>query len=162
MKEYLKKELDDIIAKQPRKRVDRWLRIAVIFVGILVSAFALNWFRDYQTSQQSVIDVVKSVSDKVSNIESTVTRVENKIIRVEKKQDISDSAQNRINKLLINGLPKEDKREAKLLQEIYDQMKRDQSPQDRRISDNESYIEPIQPIEKELQVYVEPIKKKLR
>ena len=162
MNEYLKKELDDIIAKQPRKRVDRWLRILIIFVSVLVSSFALNWLRDYQTSQQSVIDIVKSVSDKVTNIESTVSRVEYRVIRVEKKQDISDSAQNRINKLFINSLPNEDKREAKLLQEIYDQMKRDQSPQDKRISDNESYIEPIQPIEKELQVYVEPIKKKLR
>jgi hypothetical protein len=72
------------------------------------------------------------------------------------------SEQKAVTKVIIDRSSEVVKQAARQTQEIYDQMKRDQSPQDRRISDNESYIEPIQPIEKELQVYVEPIKKKLR
>lgn len=162
MNEDIKKELNDIISRQPRKRVDRWLRILIIFVSVLASYFALNWFRDYQSSQQNIINVMQNGFDKIdkrfNTVEETISVVQEDLSDV--KTDLSEQKQ--VTKVIVDQSSEVVKQAARQTQEIYDQMKRDQSPQDRRISDNESYIELIEPIEKELQVYVEPIKKKLR
>jgi septal ring factor EnvC (AmiA/AmiB activator) len=162
MNEYLKKELDDIIAKQPRKRVDNWLRITIIFVSILASAFALNWFKDYQSSQQNIIDVMQKGFNKVDKrfnaVEKTISNVQEDVSDV--KTDLSEQKQ--VTRVIVDQSSEVVKQAARQTQEIYNQMKRDQSPQDRRISEDESYITPIEPIESELQVYAEPIKKKLQ
>jgi len=164
MNEELKKELFDIIHNAPRKRVDRWLIISLILIGMLASAGAINWLSDKTSSNEAVLDAVNDVTVIVTNNTDQITRVEDKVNCIERKQALSDSETYRMNKLYIKNLNKNDQREAQILQEIYNQMKRDQSPKDRKESEDESYLEKIEPIKAELQVYVPEditIKKKM-
>jgi hypothetical protein len=112
--------------------------------------------------QDITIDSIKGLKTEMSkgfeSVDNRFNVVETSISNL--KAGLSE--QKAVTKVIIDRSSEVVKQAARQTQEIYDQMKRDQSPQDRRISDNESYIEPIEPIEKELQVYVEPIKKKLR
>jgi len=132
----------------------------------LVILLGFLWANDRVKKNAEKQDItINSINEVKSEMRDGFKGVDNRFNVVE--TSISNlntglSEQKSVTKVIIDQSSEAVKQAARQTQEIYDQMKRDQSPQDRRISDSESYIEPIEPIEKELQVYVEPIKKKLR
>lgn len=112
----------------------------------------------------SINEVKTEMRDGFESVDKRFNVVETNILDV--KTNLSEQEQ--VTGIVVNQLPAavrdmvhQTKEATRQTQEIYNQMKRDQSPQDRKISEDESYIMPIEPLESELQVYTEPIKKKL-
>ena len=144
MKEEVKNEITYIAKKQSKDRLIRWLLISISLIVMLAGAGVMNWLSERDKSKVEILDAVtdlktelktgfKSVNDKQSAMEQT-------IIEIQSEQ----SEQKQIMNVVVKRLPEQDKESAERIREIYDQMRRDQSPRDRKESAGpEAMIEPL-------------------
>jgi hypothetical protein len=143
MKEEVKNEITYIAKKQSKDRLIRWLLISISLIVMLAGAGVMNWLSERDKSKVEILD---AVTDLKTEFRTGMKELKDEQALI--KNDISDikteqSEQKQVTKIVVDQLPEMYRMQVKQTQAIYDQMLRDQSPRDRRESENTSMIEPL-------------------